>query len=236
MNRLTRDSDLDEPWIVFTDVVLAALFLFVLFIFALYIRYEKLTLLEELESRQAEIAKLIRDSVPAEYSVAIDSGEAFSQRVTFSSDLLFPTCRDRLTGSGSEVVTLVGRLLGLRYTYFESIEVEGHTDPRPPTGSEQCPFRDNWELSSRRAATVVRILAGQAGLSPTRLSAVGRAQFRPPDAVGISMLSDVDQPGSDPWRELRRIEMVLQYSEDDIEAELRQDSGEDRVEGTELND
>lgn len=225
MRRLTPDQATREPWVVFADIVLAALFLFLLFIFAQYIRYEKLTLLEELERRKEEVARLIREKVPAEDSVAVDMGEAFSQRITFSSDLLFATCRYQLTEPGRELVTVVGSLLKSRSTYFESIEIEGHTDPRQPTGEEECPFVDNWDLSSRRAATVVHILASSAALDPHRLSAVGRGQFRPAGMQtpgcepGSGAVGPFDRPCD------RRIEVVLQYSEQDIETHLREGRG-----------
>lgn len=221
MRRLTRDAEEGQPWVVFADIVLATLFIFVLFIFAQYMKYDKLAVLEILEERKKEISQLIQDSVPREDSVAVISGQDFSQRIQFSSDLLFPTCDDRLRSSGRDIVFRVGRMLRTRSAYFKSIEVEGHTDPRPPTGQEECPFRDNWELSSRRAATVVRILARDAEMEPGRLSSVGRAQFRPPEASADTTVRQLERSDEDPWRPFRRIEMVLEYSEEDIRDALQ---------------
>lgn len=212
MKRLTRGTEEDEPWVVFADIVLATLFIFVLFIFAQYIKYDELVVLELLEERKEEIRRLVQDSVPYEDSVIVDSAQDFSQRIRFSSDLLFPTCDDQLRSSGRDVVSLVGRLLKTRSEYFKSIEVEGHTDPRPPTGQEGCRFRDNWELSSRRAATVVRILTRDAEMEPGQLSSVGRAEFQPPEAI--------IHTAEDSLRRSRRIEMVLQYSEANIRESL----------------
>ncbi len=55
------------------------------------------------------------------------------------------------------------------------IVVEGHTDNVPVTGKT---FKDNWELSSARAASVVRLLA-EGGLPQKRLTAAGRAEYCP---------------------------------------------------------
>lgn len=231
MKRLTRGAEEGGPWVVFADIVLATLFIFVLFIFAQYIKYDKLAVLEELDERKEEIRQLIQDSVPGEDSVAVVAGQEFSQRIKFSSDLLFATCDDRLRPAGRDVVFLVGTLLNTRSDYFKSIEVEGHTDPRPPTGEEECPFRDNWELSSRRAATVVRILARDAEMEPARLSSVGRAQFQQPEFVTDTSMWVGDRSDEDPWRPFRRIEMVLQYSEEDIRTSLRSSESVNESEG-----
>jgi chemotaxis protein MotB len=57
-----------------------------------------------------------------------------------------------------------------------AILVEGHTDDL----SVSSPiFATNWELSSARAARVVRYLIDEGGLSPERLSATGFADTRP---------------------------------------------------------
>ena len=226
MRRLISQDGPREPWVVFADIVLAALFLFVLFIFAQYVRYEKLAQQEELERRRREIAALVRDSLPLEFQgdVAVGSGEAFAQRITFSSDLLFDVCRETLTDRGRNLVAAVGELLGRRLTYFEAIEIEGHTDQRLPTGDGVCPFVDNWDLSSRRAATVVRILTTDATLDPRRLSAVGKAQFHGTSdgCAGLSG-SQLNECTS----EDRRIEILLQYSESDIDDAL--EDGGDRT-------
>lgn len=224
MNRLLPGQGSGEPWVVFADIVLALLFLFVLFIFAQYIRYEELTVLEVVENRKKKVERLVKEGVPPEDSVTVRSGGPYSQQITFSSDLLFPTCGDRLRPSGREVVALVGRLLNPHASYFSSIQVEGHTDPRPPTGSEGCDFRDNWELSSRRAATVVRILNREALLDPGGISAVGRAQYQPPHATPRAV---PDTAAEGHWRAYRRIEMVLRYSEKSVRDSLN-NIGDDR--------
>ena len=56
-----------------------------------------------------------------------------------------------------------------------SVIVEGHTDSKPIHTSQ---FPSNWELSSARAASIVRALE-ERGISANRLSATGFADTRP---------------------------------------------------------
>ena len=55
--------------------------------------------------------------------------------------------------------------------------VEGHTDDRPVRGGRR--YMDNMELSTLRAAQVVRYLINDGKLPPKRLSAAGYAEYRP---------------------------------------------------------
>jgi chemotaxis protein MotB len=55
------------------------------------------------------------------------------------------------------------------------IIVEGHTDNQP---IHSAAFPTNWELSAARAASVVRTFAND-GVSPSRLTAAGRAYLQP---------------------------------------------------------
>jgi chemotaxis protein MotB len=85
------------------------------------------------------------------------------------------------------------------------LRVEGHTDDSPATGGR---FRDNWELSASRAATVVSYLERAHGSSPGLLSATGYAATKP-IAEGTSREA----------RDLnRRVEMVLEL---DLKAEAK---------------
>ena len=56
------------------------------------------------------------------------------------------------------------------------INARGHTDTEPP--SQNSPFRDNWELSSARAVSVVKELL-QNNINPERVIASGKAEFEP---------------------------------------------------------
>lgn len=56
------------------------------------------------------------------------------------------------------------------------VSVQGHTDNQGPGTSS--PFKDNWELSSARAISVLQELLLD-GVDPARISASGYAEFKP---------------------------------------------------------
>ncbi|WP_438945503.1 OmpA/MotB family protein, partial [Sediminibacterium sp.] len=55
--------------------------------------------------------------------------------------------------------------------------VEGHTDSIPLLKGGG--MIDNWDLSVKRATTVVRILQESYGMNPKRMTAAGRSQYVP---------------------------------------------------------
>ena len=78
------------------------------------------------------------------------------------------------------------------------ITIEGHTDNvpyNPGTGQ----LKDNWDLSVKRATTVVRVLLEGSRIDPKRLTAAGRSEFLPVDSRNTS----------DARQKNRRTEVVL---------------------------
>lgn len=89
-----------------------------------------------------------------------------------SNDILFPSGEGMLTQRGfDELQKLVAVL---KRTDFQ-VTVFGHTDSVPITTNQ---FPSNWELSSARAASVVRYFIRK-GLAAERFSAVGLASTAP---------------------------------------------------------
>ncbi|MEZ5011904.1 MAG: OmpA family protein [Bacteroidales bacterium] len=60
------------------------------------------------------------------------------------------------------------------------IMIEGHTDDVPYISSGGQ-IQDNWDLSVKRATTVVRVLLDGTGIDPKRLTASGRGEYLPVD-------------------------------------------------------
>jgi chemotaxis protein MotB len=78
------------------------------------------------------------------------------------------------------------------------INIEGHTDNVPyKPGSGQ--LKDNWDLSVKRATTVVRVLLDGSKIDPGRLTASGRSQYFPVDELSTS----------DARQKNRRTEIIL---------------------------
>jgi chemotaxis protein MotB len=89
-----------------------------------------------------------------------------------SNDILFPSGEGMLTQRGFDELQKLVALL--QRTDFR-VTVFGHTDSIPITTSQ---FPSNWELSSARAASVVRYFIRK-GLAAERFSAVGLASTHP---------------------------------------------------------
>lgn len=92
--------------------------------------------------------------------------------VEINAGVLFAPGKAALEPKAEKALRAVAPLL--RET-DHSIQVEGHTDDvaiRTPV------FPSNWELSTARASSVVRVLV-DAGIEPSRLTALGFGQYRP---------------------------------------------------------
>jgi chemotaxis protein MotB len=58
-----------------------------------------------------------------------------------------------------------------------SVNIEGHTDSIPIRGK----YKDNWDLSTARATSIVRILTDDYMVDPVRVEASGHSKFDPVD-------------------------------------------------------
>ena len=77
-----------------------------------------------------------------------------------------------LQGNSIKTLAEVARILG---EGDQAVEVEGHTDDTPIKNKR---FPSNWELSSARASSVVRLFI-ERGVAETRLTVVGSAANQP---------------------------------------------------------
>ncbi len=130
-------------------------------------------------SQQSEFARLKAEleSYAAKHGFSgkvqtVIEGRGLVIRV-LTDDLLFASGSATLDPRGNALLDEIAQLLNVDQTH--PIDVEGNTDNVPIHSGL---FPSNWELSSARASTVVRFLAG-AGVSPQRLTAVGYADQRP---------------------------------------------------------
>jgi chemotaxis protein MotB len=104
-------------------------------------------------------------------NIKVDKGVVY---IDISDKLLFKSGRYEVTDQAKTVLGKVAAVLKNQ----PDIEfmVEGHTD--------NVPYRngillDNWDLSVKRATSVVRILQNQYGLDPAKIAAAGRSQYKP---------------------------------------------------------
>jgi chemotaxis protein MotB len=106
-------------------------------------------------------------------------------RFVFQSEVLFPIGSEVINAAGRvEMKKLADAIIELQKEIPPEINwvlrVDGHTDDRPLSGSGR--YRDNWELSSARATSVVKFLI-ENGVPANRLVAAGFGEFQPLDAA-----------------------------------------------------
>ncbi len=100
--------------------------------------------------------------------------------VSLDEKLLFKTASWDIDANGRNALKKLAAVLeknpGIQVT------IEGHTDNVPyKPGSGQ--LKDNWDLSVKRATTVVRVLLEGTRINPSRLTAAGRSQYVPVEAA-----------------------------------------------------
>ncbi|HTI92453.1 MAG TPA: OmpA family protein [Puia sp.] len=138
-------------------------------------RLEQLqALMDQQKKAIQEIRKKMADALVGfnsnELTVAIKNGKVY---VSLQENLLFP--------SGSAVVNPKGKVaLGklaevLNNNPEITVDIEGHTDSIPIRGK----YQDNWDLSTARATSIVRILTVDYKVDPVRIVASGHSQYDP---------------------------------------------------------
>lgn len=95
--------------------------------------------------------------------------------VSISDKLLFASGRYNVTNRAREVLGKVATVVNNR----PDIEfmVEGHTDSQSVI--RNAVLQDNWDLSVKRATSVVRVLQEDFGVAPERMTAAGRSYYIP---------------------------------------------------------
>jgi len=115
----------------------------------------------------------IGDLSDGDINVKIDKGVVY---VDISDKLLFKSGSFEITPKAKTVLGKVAKVLAAQ----PSIEfmVEGHTDSKQLIGNSNG-IEDNWDLSVKRATTVVRILQETYSIDPKRMTAAGRSEYLP---------------------------------------------------------
>lgn len=113
----------------------------------------------------------IGDMNDKDINIKVDKGVVY---IDISDKLLFKSGSFDVTEPAKVVLGKVALVLNNQ----PNIEfmVEGHTDSNPLKNN--C-LADNWDLSVKRATSIVRILQNQYGLDPKRMTAAGRGEYIP---------------------------------------------------------
>jgi len=149
----------------------------------------------ELERRNARLAELekvleaqkkIVQDLKAKVSEALlgfeNNGLTVSMKdgkvyVSLDEKLLFRSGSYEIDANGKRAIRQLAGVLERNPDI--QVTIEGHTDDVPYRGSGQ--LNDNWDLSVKRATTVVRTLLEGSRINPQRLTASGRSQYLPVD-------------------------------------------------------
>jgi chemotaxis protein MotB len=141
--------------------------------------------LEKVLDSQKRIVQDLRNKVSEALLGYENNGLTVSNRngkvyVSLDEKLLFKSASWDIDANGRNALKKLASVLeknpGIQIT------IEGHTDNVPYNpGSGQ--LKDNWDLSVKRATTVVRVLLEGSKINPSRLTASGRSQYIPVDGA-----------------------------------------------------
>ena len=117
------------------------------------------------------IADALMNYKTDELSVYIKDGNVY---VSLEEKLLFKSGSDVVDPKGKEALKTLAKVLNS--TKDVTVMIEGHTDNVP---IKTKLFKDNWDLSTARATSILRILTTDYGFDSNRITASGRGQFHP---------------------------------------------------------
>lgn len=95
--------------------------------------------------------------------------------VSMENKLLFSSGSWAVNAEGRKAVQQLGNVLAQNPDI--AVLIEGHTDNVPYGGSGQ--LQDNWDLSTKRATSIVQILRDNNRIDPQNLTAAGRGEYAP---------------------------------------------------------
>ncbi|MCB7482171.1 OmpA family protein [Christiangramia sediminis] len=122
--------------------------------------------------------------------------------VSMENKLLFDSGSWAVNSEGRKAVQQLGTVLAQNPDI--AVLIEGHTDNVPYGGSGQ--LKDNWDLSTKRATSIVQILRENSKIDPQSLTAAGRGEYAP-------VASNDSEAGK---AKNRRIEVILTPKLDEI--------------------
>ncbi len=94
--------------------------------------------------------------------------------INISDELLFNTAGYRVSNKAENILKKLADVINSEPSM--EVMVEGHTDSRTINTTL---FEDNWDLSVKRATSIVRELQNKYDVDPTQLIAAGRSSYLP---------------------------------------------------------
>lgn len=116
------------------------------------------------------LKSVLKDGIADEdVEIKVDKTVVF---INLSDKMLYQSGSSNLTPKANEVLGKIAQIVASRPDL--EVMVEGYTDNIPVRNS--C-MEDNWDLSVKRATSVVRVLQNTYGINPDKLIAAGRGQY-----------------------------------------------------------
>ena len=140
---------------------------------------KRLKKLQDMIQAQKDVMAKLKNSIADalmnyktdELSVYMKDGMVY---VSLAEKLLFKSGSDVVDPKGKEALKSLA--LVLNTTKDITVMIEGHTDNVP---IKTKLFKDNWDLSTARATSIVRFLTVDNGFESGRITASGRGEFHP---------------------------------------------------------
>ncbi len=139
-------------------------------------------------------------------NIEIEKGDRITT-IEMNSAPFFPKGAATLSEDGQKVLAELKTTLSSDEYKDYTISVEGYTDDTPIKTAQ---FPSNWELSTARAAAVVRSLI-ELGVSPQRLRAVGFAETSPKVPNRDDAGNDVPENQAQNRRVVIRLEKITKH-------------------------
>ncbi|MEP6677207.1 MAG: OmpA family protein [Ferruginibacter sp.] len=141
---------------------------------------QRLQQLQNLLSQQREQSMALKNKMAEalkgfnsnDLTVVQKNGKVY---VSLSENLLFPSGSAEVNPKGKDALSKLAAVLNLNNDV--AVNIEGHTDSIPIKGR----YKDNWDLSTARANSIVRILTENYKVDPVRVEASGHSYFDPVD-------------------------------------------------------
>lgn len=143
-------------------------------------RDKRLLELERALSRKDEAVMALKSKVMKALTGFDNKGLSISNRngkvyVSMDEKLLFKSGSYTVDVRGAQALNQLAEVLSQNKDI--NIVIEGHTDNVPYKGSGA--LKDNWDLSVKRATSIVRILSLNKGIDPQRMTVAGRSKYLP---------------------------------------------------------
>jgi chemotaxis protein MotB len=134
---------------------------------------------EKTNELKNSISKAMMNYKTDELNVYQKDGKVY---VSLAEKLLFKSGSDVVDPKGKAALKTLATVLNSSKDF--TVAIEGHTDDVP---IKTKMFEDNWDLSTARASSIVRVLTNDNGFDSGRITASGRSEFHP---VGVNTTTE----------------------------------------------